>query len=501
MRLSELAEHQPHTRRGPSLDPEIRSVTHDSRRAGPGILFAAFRGLAQDGRAFLQDAAQRGAAAALGPAPAPAPLTIPYLEVDDPRKTAGTFAARLAGDPAEQLVMIGVTGTSGKTTTSLLIDRVVSDGHARTGLFGTLTYRGAGGDTAAIVASRTTPEATDLQPLLASLVAEGGTAAVLECSSHALVLERLVGCRFDVALFLNLSRDHLDFHRDLDDYFEAKARLFDLLKPGGRAVINLDDAWGRRLAARLPRTRVVGFSLDAAPGADVAGELLASAGCRIRVRAGERSFEISSPLLGRPNAENLLAAAATGIVLGIPPARIAAALASLRTVPGRLEPVSNGLGLTLLVDYAHKPGALEGVLRTVRTLASEDGGRVILVFGCGGDRDRGKRGEMGRIAAQLADETVLTSDNPRSEDPLAILAEIRAGYESVGRVPRLEANRRAAIAEALGLARKGDVVLVAGKGHETYQEAAGQRTPFDDRVVAAELAARLASRETGERAR
>jgi UDP-N-acetylmuramoyl-L-alanyl-D-glutamate--2,6-diaminopimelate ligase len=491
VRLSELIEHQPHARRGPSLDPDVVRVTHDSRAAGPGALFAAFPGMARDGREFVAQAAAKGAVAALGAAPAPTPLTIPYLEVENPRRTAGLLAARLAGEPSTQLVMVGVTGTSGKTTTSLLIDRVLATVHPRTGLFGTLVYRAAGGDEAALTASRTTPEATDLQPLLAGLVGDGGTAAVLECSSHALVLERLAGCAFDAALFLNLSRDHLDFHRGLDDYFEAKTRLFGMLKPSGKAVVNADDPWGARLLDRLPRQRAVAFSLEAGAGADVTGEILPGPGTRLRVtvRGTGEVVEVASPLLGRPNAENLLAAAATAFALGIPLPPAAAALGSLETVPGRLEAIPNPFGYTLLVDYAHKPGALEGVLETARSLSAPSSGRVIVVFGCGGDRDRGKRPEMGRIAAELADETVLTSDNPRSEDPHAILEEIRAGHDRAGRKAAVVADRREAIAAALRLARRGDVVVIAGKGHETYQETAGHKEPFDDRVVARELVA------------
>ena len=494
MRLSELMEHQPHARRGPSLDPEVLRVTHDSRAAGPEALFAAFPGLARDGREFVSQAAANGAVAVLGAAPAPTPLTIPYLEVENPRRAAGLLAARLAGEPSAHLVMVGVTGTSGKTTTSLLIDRVLSAVHPRTGLFGTLVYRGAGGDRAALVAPRTTPEATDLQPLLAGLVGDGGTAAVLECSSHALFLERLSGCAFDAAVFLNLSRDHLDFHTGLDDYFEAKTRLFGMLKPQGKAVVNADDPWGRRLLARLPRHRAVGFSLEAGSAAEVTGTVLPGSGTRLRVSVrstGER-MDVASSLLGRPNAENLLAAVATALALGIPGPAAAAALALLESVPGRLEAIPNPFGYTLLVDYAHKPGALEGVLRTARSLAAPSSGRVIVAFGCGGDRDRGKRPEMGKIAAELADETVLTSDNPRSEDPRAILEEIRAGHDRAGRKATVLADRRAAIAAALRLARRGDVVVIAGKGHETYQETAGHKEPFDDRVVARELVAEAA---------
>ncbi len=499
MRLSSLAARVPHALRGPARDPEVSTLTHDSRRAGPGALFAAFEGQARDGRLFVAEAVARGAVAALGAAPAPEALEVPYLEVESPREAAGRLAAFLAGDPAERLVMAGVTGTSGKTTTTVLLDRALQAsfgaGTGAVGLFGTLVYRGAGGDRSALEASRTTPEATELQPMLAALLAGGGKAAVMECSSHALVLSRLAGCRFDVAVFTNLSRDHLDYHPTLDDYFEAKAILFGLLKETGKAVVNLDDApWGERLFSRLPAACRLGFTLGDAPLARLSGAAsLSREGTTLALHdreTGER-WTVSSRLLGRPNAENLLSASAAALALGIPSGVASTALSSVEVVPGRLEPVPNGLGLTVLVDYAHKPAALEGALRTARALAGE--GRVVCLFGCGGDRDRGKRPEMGRIAAALADETVLTSDNPRSEEPSAILAEVRAGFEGSGRTPVVLADRRAAIAAALRLSRPGDVVLLAGKGHETYQETRGVKTPFDDRVVAREELARMAA--------
>jgi len=491
VRLSALAAGVPHARRGPAEDPDIRAITHDSRAARGGTLFAAFPGLVADGRAYVADAVRRGASAALGLAPAPWPLAVPYLEVADPRRAAGVLAARLAGAPAERLLMIGVTGTSGKTTTTLLLDALLSRRHPRHGLFGTLVYRGAG---ATREAPRTTPEATELQPMLAELAASGGTAAVMECSSHALALERLAGCRFDVALFTNLSRDHLDFHRDLDDYFEAKARLFPMLKASGVAVVNAGDSWGARLLARLEPQRRLSFAIGRRDEADVTATAeLSPSRTRLavtRAATGE-ALAIDSPLLGRPNAENLLAAAAVGLALALPPSEIAEALSSVASVPGRLEVIPNARGFTVLVDYAHKPGALEGALQTARSLAFASHGRVLSVFGCGGDRDRGKRAEMGRLSALLADETIVTSDNPRSEDPEAIVQEIRRGVLEIGREATVLVNRREAIREALSRAREGDVVLIAGKGHETYQEIAGVKHPFDDREVAKELLAEI----------
>jgi len=486
MRLSTLVATLDHHRLGPATDPEISAVTHDSRAAGKGTLFAAFPGMKADGRAFLAEAVSRGAEAALGLAPPPEPLGVPYLAVASPRRAAGLLAARLAGEPADKLVLVGITGTSGKTTTTLLLDRLLEGRHAIRGLFGTLVYRGAG---APVAAARTTPEATDLQPMLAALVAGGGTAAVMECSSHALVLERLAGCRFDAAVFLNLSRDHLDFHEEMEAYFEAKRLLFSMVKPSGAAVIHLGDPFGRRLAESLEGGRKITFALGAE--ADVTAEAdLTPTGTVLHIsdRISGTEYYVTSPLLGRPNAENLLAAAATGSALGFSPAEIAPALGSVDRIPGRMEPVPNTRGLTVLVDYAHKPGALEGALQTTRSLASSSGGRVVVVFGCGGDRDRGKRPEMGRIAAELADVVIVTSDNPRSEPPEAILDEIRRGVPGEARADvTYDVDRRRAIALALQGARPGDVVLIAGKGHETYQETAGKKELFDDRVVAEEL--------------
>ncbi|MBK9376458.1 MAG: UDP-N-acetylmuramoyl-L-alanyl-D-glutamate--2,6-diaminopimelate ligase [Holophagales bacterium] len=500
MKLSSLAEGLACRQVGPPGNPEVRGITHDSRRAGAGILFAALPGKQLDGRTFVAEAVLSGAPAALGPAPAPHEIEVPYLEVENPRLAAGLLAARLAGEPSKRLVMAGVTGTSGKTTTTLLVDEVLGAAHPKRGLFGTLVYRWGEGTAGTLDASRTTPEATELQPMLAALAEGGGTAATLECSSHALWLERLAGCAFDVAVFLNLTRDHLDDHGTMEAYFEEKAKLFGLLKPGGWAVVNADDAWGRKLLDRLPKERTLAFSLSPATGADVTGEVRPSAeGISLRVvrRATGDVVEIASPLLGAPNAENLLAAASAALALGLPAAQIGARLGAVSVVPGRLERVPNGVGLLVLVDYAHKPAALEGVLRTTRALATARGGALHVVFGCGGDRDRGKRPEMGRIAAELADRVVVTSDNPRSEEPSAIADEVAAGARAAGREPVVVLDRREAIVRALETARPGDVVVLAGKGHETYQVTAGRKEPFDDRLVAREALAGL-ERARGE---
>ena len=497
--LSQLCAKIPHRMKGPAGDPVVRSAAVDSRRVVPGAIFAALPGQKADGRDFLLDAILRGAVAVVGPAPAPAGCPVPFVETDDPRAALGVIASELAGRPHERLVLCGITGTSGKTTTSMLLDAVLGLGHPRRGLFGTISYRGRGGDDAATPAHHTTPEAVDLCPMLAALADDGGTAATMEVSSHALALGRVAGLRFDLAVFTNLSRDHLDFHRDFEDYFAAKAKLFQLLKPGGKAVVNADDVYGRRLLESLPPRTVAGFTLEGRARCELSVVAKAtSAGLLLHCRQASTgaTFEVRSPLIGRPNAENLAAAVLAGLALGFAPADIAAALQAVLVVPGRLERVPNRRGCTVLVDYAHKPAALEGVLKAVRPIATADGGRVRVVFGCGGDRDRGKRPLMGAVAAEFADDVIVTSDNPRSEDPALIAQEIvagipRAGGAAAGAASRVEIllDRRAAIGAALSRAREGDVVVIAGKGHETYQSAGASVLPFDDRLVAREFLA------------
>jgi UDP-N-acetylmuramoyl-L-alanyl-D-glutamate--2,6-diaminopimelate ligase len=489
LRLSELLKDVSCVVAGPDRDPIVSSVVHDSRRVEPGALFAAIPGFVADGRTFVSDAIARGAAAVLGPPPAPFRCPVPYVETSAPRRALALAAAALCGEPHRRLVLAATTGTSGKTTTSTLIDAVLSVDHPRRGLFGTIVYRGA---SAPIAAGRTTPEATDLYPMLAALADEGGTAATLEASSHALALDRLAGLRFDVAVFTNLSRDHLDFHRDMDDYFEAKARLFELLKPDARAVVDADDPYGRRLMERLPRDRVVAYTFEDRRG--VSAAFKADATARGLVLTGTAptgaAFRATSPLLGAHNARNLAAAICVAYALRIDLDRAAEELAKVDVVPGRMEPIRASGAPLVLVDYAHKPAALEHVLRASAALKGPKG-RLRVVFGCGGDRDRGKRPQMGEIAAREADDVVLTSDNPRSEDPRAIVAEIEAGAARAGGRPEVVLDRAEAIATVLRRASPEDVVVVAGKGHETYQTERGVDRPFDDReVVRAWFAAR-----------
>ena len=486
MTLVELLSAAPDSSFPPAAsDREIAGVSCDSRTVGPGQIFVALRGEKDDGFSHALEAAARGAAAVVSDRPAPDAFPVPWVRVREPRRLLGQMAARLAGNPSEKLVLAGVTGTNGKTTTAMLLEGVLARRHGRAGFLGTVGYRTGRRDS---TASHTTPEAPLLQELLAEMVEAGTPAAAMEVSSHALALDRVAGTRFDVAVFTNLTRDHLDFHGDLETYFDAKRKLFALRKPGAAAVVNAEDPWGRRLAEEVaPPIVTYSASGDAA---DVRAENIVAdlSGTSLDVAYAGGRFHIASPLLGRFNADNLLAAAAAGLALGAGEREIAAGLASVARVPGRLERVAAAEPHAVLVDYAHTEDALERLLRAVRDLTDR---RIVLVFGCGGDRDRGKRAPMGRIAGSLADVAIATSDNPRSEDPEAILSEVERGLVASGASGyRRIADRREAIRAALDLADPGTVVVIAGKGHETVQVIGDRALPFDDRQVAAELASK-----------
>jgi UDP-N-acetylmuramoyl-L-alanyl-D-glutamate--2,6-diaminopimelate ligase len=472
---------------GPPPAGEVSRVVHDSRRVGRGDLFVAIRGEKADGQDFTAQAISRGAAAVISDRPAPDGLAsaVPWVRVPAPRRALGLLSARLAGDPAEKLVLAGVTGTNGKTTTTSLLEALLARRYGRAGFLGTVAYRTGRRE---LSAERTTPDATVVQGLLAEMVASGLPAAAVEVSSHALALDRLEGCRFDVAVFTNLTRDHLDFHRDMEDYFGAKKLLFGLRKPGASAIINAGDVYGARLAREIAPP-VVTFS-SGSGAADVRAEDVRCdlSGTALSVAHASGTFSVASPLLGRFNAENLLAASAAGLALGMSGPDIASALATVRRVPGRLEPVEAGQPYSILVDYAHTEDALRRLLGAVRELTDR---KILLVFGCGGDRDRGKRAPMGEVAGRLADIPIATSDNPRSEDPEAILDQVEEGLKAAGARKYLRvADRREAIRQALELANTGTVVVIAGKGHEATQVIGDRELPFDDRLVAAELVSR-----------
>ncbi|OKJ31843.1 UDP-N-acetylmuramoyl-L-alanyl-D-glutamate--2,6-diaminopimelate ligase [Streptomyces sp. CB01580] len=464
---------------------EVTGITHDSRAVRPGDVYAALPGARFHGADFAAQAAGLGAAAVLtDPAGAEraAATGLPVLVTEDPRARMGELAAEIYGRPGEDLLRIGITGTSGKTTTAYLVEGGLRAAARATGLIGTVETRI--GDER-IKSERTTPEATDLQALLAVMRERGVDAVTMEVSSHALVLGRVDGCVFDVAVFNNLSPEHMEFHSGMEDYFQAKAQLF-TPRRSRQGVVNFDDAYGRRLVAEAS-VPVVTFSAEGHPDADWRAEdvEVGPLGSTFTV-VGPKDERIAAraPLPGPFNVANALAAVVTLAVAGLDPQTAADGVAAVPGVPGRLERVDAGQDYLAVVDYAHKTDAVESVLRSLRKVTR---GRLHVVLGCGGDRDTTKRGPMGAAAARLADTAVLTSDNPRSEDPLGILAAMLAGAAEVPVHERgdvlVDADRAAAIAAAVARAEPGDTVLVAGKGHEQGQDIHGVVRPFDDRVV------------------
>jgi UDP-N-acetylmuramoyl-L-alanyl-D-glutamate--2,6-diaminopimelate ligase len=458
-------------------------VTHDSRRVAPGALFVALRGLKMDGAAFATQAIAAGATAILAESPAPASVDTPWIVVPDARLALAHLAAEFHGHPSREMRVVGCTGTNGKTTTGYLVHAMLEAAGVKCGLMGTVTYRlGA----RAFDATRTTPEAPDVQAYMREMRSSGCQACVMEVSSHALALKRVDGMRFAAGIFTNLTRDHLDFHAGMDDYFAAKRRLFEMLPDDAPAVINADDPRGPALVevARRPVTYAVSRPADVTPGA----LSYSLNGLEFDIRSPRGVIRVRSKLVGRPNVYNILAAAAAATELGVPIAAVEQGLEQLAGVPGRFEVVSGPTDeVTVVVDYAHTDDALRNLLETARPMATR---RLITVFGAGGDRDRTKRPLMGMVAARLSDVVVLTSDNPRSEDPNRIIDEVKRGAEAEtrqsGAEVQVRADRRDAILHAVGAALPGDVVLIAGKGHEKYQEIGGRSFTFDDVGVARE---------------
>ncbi|MDQ1746076.1 MAG: UDP-N-acetylmuramoyl-L-alanyl-D-glutamate--2,6-diaminopimelate ligase [Frankiaceae bacterium] len=471
-------------------DAVVTGITHDSRAVRPGDVYLARPGEHAHGIDFVAAAVEAGAVAVVTDAASvPAALAAgaaAVVEVADPRAAAGPAAAWVYGDPARDLDVIGVTGTNGKTTTTYLLDGGLRASGRRTGLVGTGETR-IGHDV--VPSARTTPEATDLQALFAVMRERDVDAVAMEVSSHALALDRVAGTTFAVAAFTNLSQDHLDFHVDMDDYFAAKARLFTPAY-AARAVVAVDDEWGRRLAGSAT---VDVTSVGAEPADWVrVDESVTATGGHTTLRAPDgahHDVEVSLP--GRFNVRNAAVAYVALVLAGIEPAAARAGIASVTTIPGRMQRVDAGQPFLALVDYAHTPAAVTTLLAEVRGLAGA--GRVVVVLGCGGDRDRGKRPLMGAAAARGADVAVLTNDNPRSEDPLAILAAMEDGARASGGTAEIvvEPDRRRAIALAVGKSSAGDVLVVAGKGHEQGQEQDGVVTPFDDGSVLREALGRV----------
>jgi UDP-N-acetylmuramoyl-L-alanyl-D-glutamate--2,6-diaminopimelate ligase len=470
MRLSDLIAGAPEDAR----ELDVSGLAYDTRQVAPGTVFFCVPGFTRDGHDFAPEAISRGAVALV--VQRPLELGVPEILVPDVRAAMAPAAAAFYGDPTMELQTVGVTGTNGKTTTAFLLRALLEADGRPTGLLGTVLSV-IGGVEHEVV--RTTPEAIDLQRTFRTMLDAGDRAVAMEVSSHALKLHRADRIHFAAAVFTNLTQDHLDFHGTMEDYFASKRRLFTESAPAA-AVINLDDPYGRRLAAEVGDAITFSLERDATYRAvDVETEL---GGSRLTVVGPDGELELASPLRGRFNVYNVLGAFAAARTLGVTAETIASAIATAGQVPGRFEPVDEGQAFAVLVDYAHTPDSLENVLRAARSLTA---GRVHVVFGCGGDRDRGKRPLMGEIARRLADRVIVTSDNPRSEEPEAIIEEILAGAGTA--VPH-NADRHAAIAEAIGGAEAGDVVLIAGKGHEQGQEfAGGRKVPFDDSTVAREV--------------
>jgi UDP-N-acetylmuramoyl-L-alanyl-D-glutamate--2,6-diaminopimelate ligase len=481
----------------PAEAATVSAIAYDSRHVRSGAVFVALKGLQTDGTTFARDALARGAIATVSEAAAPSDIHSIWIRVADARLALAALAAIFHGDPSERLLLVGITGTNGKTTTTYLLASVFEAAGIACGRIGTVGYRVGRKE---VAAERTTPEAPELQAMLRDMVAQGCGACAMEVSSHALSLKRADYLQFAAGVFTNLTRDHLDFHRNMEEYFAAKRRLFELLPQGAVGVINLDDPRGVELLRTVKRP--VTYAIDAA--ADVRPVDIRSTldGLQLAIQTPRGTVQITSRLVGRANAYNILATVATAVALDLPVSAIERGIADLTSVPGRFQLVSDARDdIRVVVDYAHTDDALKNLLETARPLAT---GRILTVFGCGGDRDRTKRPLMGAVAARLSDVVVVTSDNPRSEDPAQIIDEIKRGIV-ISDKPRAGqramrclsiVDRKEAIERAIREATAHDLVLIAGKGHEKYQVVGDRVQPFDDVEVAR---AALDKRRAGSR--
>jgi UDP-N-acetylmuramoyl-L-alanyl-D-glutamate--2,6-diaminopimelate ligase len=479
MKLGEVLERVAVVANGADPATEVASLACDSRRVHPGTLFFAIQGAKADGHAFVPQALERGAVAVVSERPAPEGLASRWIQVCKIRRALSEASRTFLGRPDHRLRLVGITGTNGKTTTAFILESIFRAAGIPSGLFGTVEYRFAG---KTVIAGNTTPESLDLLTYMEELVRAGGQAAVLEVSSHALAQERVWGFPFSVAIFTNLTRDHLDFHKDFEHYFAAKRRLFEGLgaPPPELAVLNADDPWARKLLdVANPRRLTFGLNSDAEVKAKQVSQTLD--GLHATLVTPQGTFEIESRLVGRANLSNILAASAAALGMGLPHEKIQDGVAALAAVPGRFERVDEGQSFLVVVDYAHTDDALRNVLKAARELTKN---RLMVVFGCGGDRDRSKRPLMGEAAGSLADFVVLTSDNPRSEDPLLVMNDALVGLQKSKAEYVAEVDREAAIRKAIEIAGDGDVVVIAGKGHETHQILKDRTIPFDDREVA-----------------
>jgi UDP-N-acetylmuramoyl-L-alanyl-D-glutamate--2,6-diaminopimelate ligase len=464
-------------------DVDVRSLTHDSRQVGRGDVFVALKGLKTAGTNFAADAIARGAVAVVADEPPAQSAGVPWVVVNDARQAMARLADEFYGHPSQSMRVVGITGTNGKTTTAYLLRAVFEAAGIKTGLLGTVTY--LVGDRE-VAASRTTPESPDVQRMFRMMVDSGCGACVMEVSSHALALRRVDETKFAAGVFTNLTRDHLDYHGDMESYFAAKRRLFEMLPGGAPGVINLDDPRGEQLrpAATRPVTYAINKPADVTPGP----LSFSWKGLEFDVKTPQGPVHVKSRLVGRPNVSNILATVATATALDVPRTAVEQGLANLEGVPGRFQVVSDSRDpITVVVDYAHTDDALKNLLETARPLAQR---RVITLFGCGGDRDRTKRPLMGAVAARLSDVVVITSDNPRSEDPVRIIEEIKRGVQTPSDPDATRfftiVDRKEAIQLAIKTAEPGDLVLLAGKGHEKTQVIGSRELPFDEVAIARE---------------
>jgi UDP-N-acetylmuramoyl-L-alanyl-D-glutamate--2,6-diaminopimelate ligase len=482
MKIKELLQGIPTVQFHGKFQDQVKGIAYSSRSVKPGYLFAALHGEKKDGFQFIPEAIANGAKTILSERPMPSEFDVNWIQVQEARRSLALCSANFFQHPSQRLEVIGITGTKGKTTITYLIEAILKSADFSPGVIGTISYRGPG---LSITAERTTPEAPDLQHLMQSMVEHKATHCVMEVSSHSLELDRVTGIEFDVAVFTNLSGEHLDYHQSMERYFEAKKKLFFLpTQKKTMAVVNTDNPWGKKLIEELHMGTIT-FGLDTNALVRAETFSLSEEGINLVIQYPSGKMNISSPLLGRPNLYNILAAVATSLILKVPEAKIAAGIASLHDIPGRFEKIPNSFGMNIFVDYAHNDDALRQLLETAKELSQK---KTIVVFGAGGDRDQSKRSRMGEVAGRMADYAIITSDNPRSEEPLSIIAEIERGMKKSGsKQYEVIPDRKEAIARALDIGQPGDYILVAGKGHEDYQIIKDRIIHFSDVEVILEL--------------
>jgi len=477
MKLSDLLAGVPSVNIYGNEDQNIRGISYSSKTVQPDDLFVALKGEKADGHDFVEEAVERGAVAVLSERDKPSPFAKIWIQVCNPRIALALCASNFYSQPSQKLKVIGITGTKGKTTVTYILEAILKKAKVQTGVIGTISYRRPGLQR---TADRTTPEAPDIQRMMREMLDSGVTHCVMEVSSHSLELNRVTGIDFDVTVFTNLSGEHLDYHQTMDLYFEAKKKLFLIPSRKKMAVINQDDHWGKKLLKELAMGGIT-YGTEGTAMIRAEDVHFSQEGLEMSVKYPGGTINVTSALLGKPNMYNILASIACSLTLNLPLHAIKEGIAALDGIPGRFERIKNTFGYNIFVDYAHTDYALKNLLETAKEL---NFGRIILVFGAGGDRDRQKRPRMGEVAGLYADRTILTSDNPRSEDPLAILADIEEGIKKTGLdTYELEPDRKAAIHKALSIAKTGDCVLVAGKGHEDYQILKDRTIPFKDADV------------------